>query len=202
MNAKPAGGIATNNVHFRYDSMAIWLHWITALLVVTQFALAEFWDFFPRPDKQLMIVAHMSFGILLILVLLIRISWRWIHGHGFKDTATGIFALASKAMHYAFYILLAVEVVLGIFVRWTDNHALSFFGLQIPSPFGDVSKATGSFVEEIHNINAWIIMILAAGHALMALFHHYILHDDVLLRMLPKRRDKVSGPSDTPSGRY
>lgn len=32
---------------------------------------------------------------------------------------------------------------------------------------------------------AWTILVLAGLHAAAALFHHYVLKDDVLRRMLP-----------------
>src|SRR5690348_17107020 len=45
-----------------YDRTSIALHWLTAVLVLTQFVLAQIWGFAPRPTKHLLIVAHMSFG--------------------------------------------------------------------------------------------------------------------------------------------
>ena len=88
-------------------------------------------------------------------------------------------------MHHALYVLIVAEVVLGFLTRWTDNQALNLFGLLIPSPFGNFSKATGGLVDDIHAVNAWLIMVLVGGHILAALGHHYLLKDGVLRRMLP-----------------
>ncbi len=60
-------------------------------------------------------------------------------------------------------------------------------GVLIASPFGTFSKAIGGFVDEVHDFNAWLIMALAGGHALAALYHHYLLRDGVLRRMLQRR---------------
>jgi cytochrome b561 len=43
-------------------------------------------------------------------------------------------------------------------------------------------------VGQANELIGWAIIILAAGHALTALFHYFVLHDDVLLRMLPGRQ--------------
>jgi cytochrome b561 len=169
----------------RHNGVAIFLHWGTAILVLFQFISAEFWDFFPHPQKHLLIISHMSLGILLTALLLARIIWRLTPGHRVRPTETGIEALAAKAMHLGLYVLLAAQMLLGFLTRWTDNHPLNFFGLLLPSPLGHCSKATGNFVDQIHDINAWTIMVLASGHALMALFHHFIRRDGVLRRMLP-----------------
>ncbi len=174
-------------VPVRYDNVSITLHWLTAALVVTQFVLAEFWGFTPKPLKHLMIVAHMSFGILLISVIVFRIIWRVMPSHQIPAATDGLDEHVSKAVYYLLYGLLSAQMILGVLLRWTDNQSLSFFGLQISSPFGSFSPATGDFVDRLHDINAWLIIVMASGHASAALFHRFVLGDNVLLRMLPRR---------------
>ncbi len=174
----------------RYDPVSILLHWLVALLVVVQFALGELWDFFPRPVHHLMVVTHMSFGVILTAVLLCRLVWRFVLGHEVEDFTTGLIRFASRSMHYLLYALLIIQAALGFFWPWTESHSLIFFGLAIPSPFGAFSKATNDTVSELHDINAWVIIVLAGGHAAAALAHHFILRDRVLSLMLPARWDR------------
>jgi len=91
-------------------------------------------------------------------------------------------------VHYLLYVMLAAEAVLGFLLRWSGNEAMSFFGLQIPPPFAPFSKPAHRLIGDLHNWNGWAIVILATGHALAALYHHYVLHDRVLSRMLPTVR--------------
>jgi cytochrome b561 len=177
--------MSTTTAPARYDNLTIALHWATAALVLLQFALAETWEFFPKPSRHLMIVGHMSFGLILTAIFALRIFWRTKPGHVRFPAEPGLAGRAAKGMHHLLYALLALEIPLGFFTRWTDNHPLSFFGLLIPSPFGDVSKPIGEFVGEIHDLTAWSIIVLAGLHALAALYHHYHLRDGVLRRMLP-----------------
>ena len=65
---------------------------------------------------------------------------------------------------------------------------MSFFGLKIPPPFTGAGKAAADQIQDIHNWVGWAIIVLAAGHALAALYHHYALHDRVLGRMFPPAR--------------
>jgi len=171
----------------RYDSLAMALHWLTALLVLIEFGLAESWGFTPRPTRHQLIVAHMSFGILLTLVLIVRIAWRLMPGHSLSDAARGWAEIVAKALHRLLYLLLATQAALGFVLRWSGNEAMSFFGLPIPPPFPPFSKAAHHLVGEAHDLIGWVIVILVAGHVLAALFHHFVLRDDVLGRMLPKR---------------
>jgi cytochrome b561 len=175
------------NNNARYDNLSIALHWATAVLVLLQFGLAEIWEFFPRPTRHLMIMWHMSFGLMLAAVIVLRILWRFMPGHKMLASGQGILRYAANLVHYTLYVLIVAEMPLGVFTRWTDNKVLSFFGLLMPSPFGSFSKAAGHITDEMHNINAWLIIILAGSHALAALLHHYLLRDNTLRRMLPLR---------------
>ena len=132
--------IAAGDDRTHYDGLARALHWLTAVLVLALFGLAELWGFAARPTREVMIMVHMSFGILLTVVLIARISWRLMPGHQVRPATSGWVELASKAAHYALYGLLALEAVLGYLFRWSGGEAMSFFGLLIPSPFAALSK--------------------------------------------------------------
>ncbi len=173
-----------------YDNVSVVLHWLTALLVLSQFVLAETWEWFVRPTRHLMIVTHMSFGIILSLVIVVRLVWRLIPGHQVPAAVSGLTETASKVVHYLLYAMLAAEAVLGFMLRWAGDESMSFFGLLIPPPFAPFSKDAHHQIGELHELNGWAIVILAAGHACAALYHHYVLRDRVLSRMLPTVRKR------------
>ena len=177
-----------------YDAVAVTLHWLTVLFVLTQFALGELWGFAPRPVRHVMVATHMSVGILLGLVVLFRIVWRLLPGHRVRPAVSGWMEVASKAVHSLLYALLVAEAVLGFTLRWSGGEEMSFFGLQIPSPFAAFSKPAHDLVGRVHELVGWTIIVLAAGHALAALMHHFVLRDDVLRRMLPDRFARLREP--------
>jgi cytochrome b561 len=171
----------------RYDGVSIGLHWLTAVLVITQFALALLWDGFDRPTHRTMVTAHMSFGIILTALILARIIWRLMPAHRLPSLAAGWVGRAAKGVHYLLYVLLAAEAVLGFLTRWWEGREMSFFGLLIPGPFGAGDRATHHMFMEWHEKVGWAIIIVATGHAAAALYHHVVLKDRTLRRMLPGR---------------
>jgi cytochrome b561 len=86
------------------------------------------------------------------------------------------------------YVMLVMQACLGFVLRWSGAEAMSFFGIQIPPPFAPVSRPTHHLISDLHNWLGWGIIIVAAGHAAAALFHHFALRDNVLRRMLPSAR--------------
>ena len=179
-----AGDDGTN-----YDKVAIGLHWATAVLVVVQMALAQVWDLWDRPTHRFMAISHMSLGVILTAIIVARIVWRLIPGHQVPPANVGAAAIAAKAVHYLLYLMLAAEAVLGFVLRWSEGKPMNFFGLLIRGPFEKWSRVAHHQVGEIHEWNGWAIIAIAFLHALAALYHHYVLRDRVLLRMLPGNRD-------------
>ena len=185
--AAEATRIAAGDDRVGYDGPEMAFHWATALLVVTLYALAETWGFLPRgAGRGFMITSHISLGILLAAVIVLRLLWRLGPGRRVRPLTTGLVEKASQAVHYLLYGLLFAQVVIGFLYRWADHAPLAFFGLFSIPPAVDL-HAQRHLVGGIHNWVAQIILVLAGLHAAAALFHHYVLRDDVLLRMLPGR---------------
>ena len=132
-NEGPAGvatRIAAGDDGTNYDPVAIGFHWTTALLVLVQFALSQTWGWFGRPAHRLMVTAHMSFGICLTAVIIGRIVWRLIPGHQMPALVAGWAGIASKAVHYVLYGLLATEAGLGFLLRWGGGEAMRSAALR------------------------------------------------------------------------
>jgi cytochrome b561 len=179
--------IAAGDDGTTYDNVAIALHWATALLVVANFTLAQTWGWFAKPTRELMEDTHMSFGVLLTVVIAARIVWRLIPGHQVPALNAGVVRLASKGVHYLLYVLLVTEATLGFAFRWGAGRPMEFFGLGIPPLTGEMTRPVRHQLREIHEWIGWTIIIIAAAHAFSALYHHYALKDRLLLRMLPRR---------------
>jgi cytochrome b561 len=189
-DAKPldtATRILAGDDKANYDNVAITLHWLTALLVIVQFVLAVTWDYFSRDTRENLQSIHVSLGVLLTLVVLARILWRL--GHHRSPIVSGWVKTASTAVHYLLYVLLVIQAGLGWTWRWAQGHSVGFFGLfAIPGPYGALARPTRHLLSEFHEKIGWAIVIIAFGHAMAALYHHYGLHDRVLGRMFPPAR--------------
>jgi cytochrome b561 len=169
----------------RFDRVTIALHWITALLVVYQFGVAQVWDLFERPTRSLLFVSHQSFGMVLAAVIVLRLLWRFTGKRDLPPADTGWMKHAAQIAHAALYVLLVTVVALGIATRWTAGRTVNVFGFLINSPIAAWSRDAAETVSEFHSVVAWAIIVIATVHALAALTHHYLWRDGVLARMLP-----------------
>jgi cytochrome b561 len=90
-------------------------------------------------------------------------------------------------VHFALYLLLIVQAGLGFGLRWVQGETFSFFGLfSVPALIAP-NRGLERVLETWHNITAWTLIYLVAGHAAAALIHHYAAKVGILRRMLPMR---------------
>ena len=150
--------------------------------------MAVSWDWFAKPTRQAMESVHISLGVLLTAVIVARLVWRLIPGHQVSSLQIGWVKLASKGVHYLLYLLLVAQATTGFVFRWAQGHSVEFFGLfGIPGPIGELARPQRRQLHELHEWIGWAIIIIALLHALAALYHHYVLKDRVLVRILPGR---------------
>lgn len=165
------------------------IHWTVFLSVLGLYGLTYVEDLFPRgdPNRDLVWWFHISFGLMLFALVVLRIGLRLLYGAPeLPSEMTPLERWLAKVAHLLLYALLVAIPVLGIFLTWFRGDALSFFGLfTIPAPFSP-DRATAGFTKELHGLCANLILILAGLHAAAALWHHFIRKVDVLKRMLPR----------------
>lgn len=187
MPTAPQNHVPPAQAPTRYDNPTIVMHWLSAFLIVFQFVLGETWHWPPRPLHHPMVVAHLSAGVILTVLIPARLWWRLTRGRHFASQLAPLDRFFTIAMESALYGLICIELVLGYAWRWGAGQTISFFGLLIPAPFAPLPHDTVVLFKTLHSWTAWLIIGLACGHALAALIHHHILKDGVLARMLPSR---------------
>ncbi|PNG25556.1 cytochrome b [Methylocella silvestris] len=171
--------------HSTYDPTTIALHWLSALMIVTLWFIGRVADFIPRGTLNTNVWSlHVSLGFALVTVLLWRIVWRFTGRRHLPAVYPGPTHVLAVASHVALYVLLAAVVTLGVvnaFVR-----GFSLFDIAALPQFGD--KELRKPITFWHGLAANGLIALALLHSIAALYHHYVLRDAVLTRMLPQRR--------------
>ena len=172
-----------------YASVAKALHWLGALCIVLAWLLGTFGDDIPRDVQPGALFVHMSLGLAVIGLLVVRLGWRIGNPPPAPlETVLGAWSgQLATATHWLLYALMIAVPIAGITVEFARGQPLPVFGLfEIASPWVRDREFARS-VREVHELLANAILAVAALHAAAALVHHYVLKDATLLRMLPGR---------------
>ena len=151
-----------------YSAPQIALHWAIAVLILFNYiysdgmgrALDARLEGTPATNLGINPQIHVWVGVTVLLLTLIRLALRQMRGVP-EAGGTGLMQLAATWGHRLLYALMILVPLMG---------GLTWFGRI---------EATG----DIHAVLANALMILAGGHALMAIYHQFIVRDGLLTRM-------------------
>jgi cytochrome b561 len=168
-----------------YDSKTIWYHWLSAGLIFSLWIIGQTIDFFPKGTPRITVRSmHITFGVILAVLLIFRIVWKNKSGVKLPSAIPGILGRLSTGAHHALYALITVTVIVGLSATWIRGDNI-FNLFQIPA-FDPGNKELRKQVVDIHELLANSLLILAILHGMIAMWHHWIKKDDVLKRMLPR----------------
>jgi cytochrome b561 len=169
----------------RYGKGAMMFHWTMFVLVVTVGILGLLHDSWPKATQRFWINIHAMIGLLLWVMLMARFWWRAKNAPPPLPSSVGAFSRkVSSPVHLALYALMFVIPVVGI-VTFIYHGRVFDFGIFRIDPGVKSNRAIFHPTEDVHGYLAYALFALAGLHALAALWHRFVLHDGVLLRMWP-----------------
>ena len=156
-----------------YSDLQIALHWIIAVLVIAQ----TFFTNGPMGDaasaraegtplslaSRIGADLHVAFGVTIFLLALVRVGVRLVRGApGLPDDEPLVMLLVAHFAHVALYAIILLMPVTG-FVAWYWQVGL---------------------IDEIHSLGENVILVIVGLHVVVALYQHFVVRTDVLVRML------------------
>lgn len=175
------------NTRTAYGAISVSLHWLVALAVIGLFGLGwwmvelSYYDPWYRKGPNI----HRSIGILLFMVMVARLLWRFVSPppkplpeHQRWEV------MVAHGAHWLLYLLLFVAMISGYLITTADGSSISVFGwFDVPSVTGRI-RGMEDTAGAVHYWSTWALIGLAGLHALAALKHHFIDRDATLKRML------------------
>lgn len=178
------------NTNDRYGSLSIGMHWLMLLLLIGVYAMINLHDFAPKGSdlRANLKVWHFVFGLGILGLVLGRIGARLVAGATPPITppVSRWQTLVAETMHIALYAFMLGMPLLGWVAVSAKGVPVEFLGLHLPALIGQ-DKELYDELKEIHETVGTLGYYLIGLHAVAALFHHYVMRDNTLLRILPAR---------------
>jgi len=177
------------NNSIRYGSLSIGLHWLMFILIAAVYTCIELHSQFPKGSdtREALKMWHFMLGLAVFALVLLRLPLRLaLHAPPITPAPPAWQHRLALAMHVALYALLLALPLLGWLTLSAKGQPVPFFGLELP-PLLAPDKALGKSLEGVHEFIGELGYWLIGLHAAAALYHHYLVRDDTLRRMLPGR---------------
>ena len=169
-----------------YGPTAKILHWLVVALLIVQFLLGWLMPDIHKgmtPGEAMMF--HVSFGITIMTVILLRFGWRVAHPVAPEASLPQWQAIAAESVHWLLYATVFATTLSGWLFESTRGWELNFFGLFPLPRLVETGSTFGRSIGGYHTFLTWVLLVLVGGHVIAALGHFFIYKDRVLQRMLP-----------------
>jgi superoxide oxidase len=176
--SRPASG--------QFTTMAKTLHWTVAFLMLSVVPVAFSFAWTPVADRAGAIPVHASIGLIVVVLTLIRLGWRAVSPPPPLPSSTS--AATRTGARYGHAVLYGGILFQGVLGIWMA--ALSPSGIRVFNTFDLAALAPASpgslvYLRQVHFVGACVVAAAIVAHVAAALWHHFRLRDDVLIRMLP-----------------
>lgn len=173
----------------RFSSLSIALHWVMVLLISAVYATILLRENFPKGTdiREGLKTWHFMLGLTVLSLVIIRLIVRFSsRTPPITPEPPAWQRLLANAAHIGLYTFMLAMPLAGWVILSASGKPIPFYGLELPSLVGE-SKSFAGQVKEWHETAGTIGYFLIGFHALAALFHHYVVKDDTLRRMMPGR---------------
>ncbi len=179
-----------HNTPFRFGSLSIGLHWLMLLLFIGVYGSIELRELFEKGSdpREMLKSWHFMLGLLLFALVLPRIAAR-VSGPtpAITPEPEKIQQLAAKLLHLALYVLMIAMPISGYLLLSAAGKPIPFFGLELPALI-DTNKELAKQIKEVHEFVGSAGYFLIGAHFVAALYHHFIVRDNTMTRMLPEKK--------------
>jgi len=169
----------------QYSIRITLVHWLTLLLFIAAFYLGHTLDEMKEAtDKMRLYPIHFIVGDLIFLLTLIRAYFLRKDGklppiEGGSDVANKV----ATGIHHLLYLLLIAIPVSGMIMINTTG-LLDALRLHDAGKLPDLEKFV---IHDVHGTLVGILVVTIALHAAAAIYHQFILKDNLIRRMAIKR---------------
>lgn len=182
--------IMSTNKTLEYGFSAKLFHWATVVLLMVQFALGWLMPDIERGmQPERLVNLHISFGLVILAVVVLRSAWRLWQGAPPPDALLPHWQrMLSRISHFSLYLLLFAMPLSGWFFASTRGWTITLFSVVAVPPLVARGSALGHTLGELHGTLSWVLLGVIGIHVAAALAHRFFFRDQVMQRMLPHPR--------------
>jgi len=166
------------------------IHWVMAIHIITLLALGFYMSDLPWGESnKTLVMLHKSCGIMALIFIIARLITRFSTTTP-EPRGNTIIQMIAKITSVLLYTFMASMAFSGFLMSDLGGHTFNLFNLiELPNIF----KKNSDMAKNFHLIHMSIgipLALLIGFHFLGALYHRFVLNDDVLARMLPRKCSK------------
>ncbi len=169
----------------RYNAVLRVLHWLVFLAVVMAVVTIELHETYPKgtPGRLFFRTTHFVAGFSVLVLMTIRLLARSLVKAPAPVPGAPWMQKSAHLIHYALYALMLAMPIFGIASVLLAGIPVDIYGFVLVPPF-EMDRALSLSLKNIHETGATFVYILVGLHAAAALWHQFVLKDNIFKRIL------------------
>ncbi len=169
----------------RYNAVLRTLHWLVLLAVVLAVLTIELQDIYAKgtPGRLFLRTSHYAAGFSVLVLMTLRLLTRGLSHAPAPVPGARWMQTSARLTHLALYGLMIAMPILGIASVLLAGKPVDLYGFVLVPPFGADAVLSRS-LKNIHETGATFVYILVGLHAAAALWHQFVLKDNIFRRVL------------------
>ena len=174
------------NTQDSYGLITKIFHWLIAFAILGLITVGlSMTDMPSSPEKYELYGMHKASGVMVLMLVILRILWRISNKEVMPPKSlSNMMNIKKKIGHYVLYLFMLLMPISGILMTHFSSRDIPVFGLfTIPAAAVKDPQIAGLF-HQVHVLGIWAFITVIILHIGAALYHHFVLKNNILKRMI------------------
>jgi cytochrome b561 len=180
----------------QYDRTAKILHWLSAVFFIGALLMGLYFSTLDYRNDEAdyakfipWIYWHKTLGVLVFALVFQRLYHRFKNPPPpLSEAAAPWMRISSHISHWSLYGLIVVLGLTGLVASDIGNYPVKLFELWAIPQFPAENRPLADGIFKVHMFLGDVAAGLVGLHIVASLYHHFVMKDSVLTRMLPGRK--------------
>lgn len=167
------------------------LHWLIAVAVIFMIFMGFIMVSIPDSDiKWFYYMIHKSFGTIIFLLMMWRIYLRMKYSApAYPSSLSPFHLMLAKLSVPVLYIAILTMLLSGIIMSIAGGYDIDIFNIITIPALNSKMPGVAGVAHWIHVNGVFLVIAILVMHVGAAFYHHFILKNAILGRMMPKVRN-------------
>jgi len=173
------------NTSNTYGSISRLFHWIIGIMIIIMLCVGFYMtDLAPSDQKWEIYGMHKATGVILLVLVILRMSWRLINIiPDLPNTMPTLHSVGYKLGVKLQYLFMFLMPSSGILMSLFAGKDIPIYGIFTIKAF-EANKDLSTVCHTIHEYSSIALACAIGLHVSMALYHHFVVKDRLLMRMI------------------
>lgn len=160
----------------KYSLLTRLFHWLGAVLLIMTWVAVE--------QGEQFIELHKSLGVGFLLWTFLRLVNRFVSQAPPTISMPKWQSVIAHLTHWVLYILMVAMPLTGVLMSMYSGRGMSIFGLMTIPALVAPNREMSKLMNTLHtDVVFFLLAVLVAAHVGAALYHQFVIKDNIIARM-------------------